>query len=252
MIIAIDIGNSRLKWKAWRDDTCVGKGSETDAAAVHAAVTSLASGEATEIWLANVSGSEVESDLLALFAAGSIRHVASSASCLGVINAYQQPEKLGVDRWLAVIEAWHQAGRKAACVIDLGTAATLDVVDDDGKHRGGFIVPGLSLMRESLGRSTRRVRFDLPDQSSGEYGTDTAGAVANGTFMLIAAWLVREVERFRQHYPGAYVCLTGGDAGQFTHLFTAGEVQHEPDLVLNGLWRIALSGQSGVSCCPSL
>src|SRR5690606_16101045 len=72
-----------------------------------------------------------------------------TASCAGVQNGYVVPEKLGVDRWLALLAAYTTAAGPC-CVVDCGTTITVDFVDRTGRHRGGYIVPGLHLMRDAL------------------------------------------------------------------------------------------------------
>ena len=79
--------------------------------------------------------------------------VKPQAQAFGVINAYQQPEKLGVDRWLSLVAVWGQY-HSPACIVDCGTAITVDLIDADGRHQGGLISPGLALMKKSLGLGT--------------------------------------------------------------------------------------------------
>src|SRR3546814_5490867 len=77
----------------------------------------------------------------------------SSAGWHGLRNAYREPERLGVDRWLAMIAAWH-THRGAACIANAGTALTVDVIDAQGQHLGGIIAAGLAAQQRDR-KSTR-------------------------------------------------------------------------------------------------
>ena len=90
----------------------------------------------------------------------------------GVTCGYEDPTRLGVDRWLSVLAA-RQLSKRPFIVIGLGTAGTLDFVDADGVHKGGFIVPGLRLMTEALFAGTADVHVDFEVSSSQAPGTNT-------------------------------------------------------------------------------
>lgn len=243
MMLVIDIGNSFVKWKSWGPAGVIGRGRLPVDADMTAAFAGMADNQKMQLVLGSVANRQVELVLQQLFA-GRIRRVITVASGLGVSNAYVDPEKLGVDRWAALVEAFCQSEKRACCVFDLGTAATLDVVDDEGFHQGGFIVPGLQMMKSSLLKSTERVRFDLhkPTLHSVYYGQNTAEAVHCGVEGMIRAWLVEEIRRFRSEYPGAVVWLTGGDGRQFAATLAVENVKYCPDLVVDGLRRMAIAG----------
>src|SRR3546814_17254315 len=73
----------------------------------------------------------------------------SSAGWHGLRNAYREPERLGVDRWLAMIAAWH-THRGAACIANAGTALTVDVIDAQGQHLGGIIAAGRAEQQSAI------------------------------------------------------------------------------------------------------
>lgn len=155
--------------------------------------------------------------------------VKSQAQAFGVINAYQQPEKLGVDRWLALIAVW-QKYQSQACIVDCGTAITVDLIDAYGKHQGGLISPGLMLMKKSLGQGTEALPYS---EASHELGPAnfTEAAIYSGT-LIAALGLIEHV--LAKQSKNMQLILTGGDAGLIAQqLGTASIV--EPDLVLQGL-----------------
>lgn len=152
----------------------------------------------------------------------------------GVTCGYDDPTRLGVDRWLALVAAWN-AGRRAVAVVDLGTAATLDFVTADGRHQGGYIVPGLGLMAAALARETAGVRVagDLaPDLSPGR---NTAQAVRRGSTAMLLDFIAASVGRFADaRADSPEVFLTGGDAELLAGRLPFA-LRVEPDLVLDGL-----------------
>ena len=152
----------------------------------------------------------------------------------GVTCGYDEPTRLGVDRWLALVAAWN-AVRRAVAVVDLGTAATLDFVTADGRHQGGYIVPGLGLMAAALARETAGVRVagDLaPDLGPGR---STAQAVRRGSTAMLLDFIAASVARFAEvGSDSPEVFLTGGDAELLAGRLPF-RVRVEPDLVLDGL-----------------
>ena len=111
-------------------------------------------------------------------------HVARSCrEALGVTNGYHEPGRLGVDRWMGVLAGYQLAG--ASCTVDCGSAITVDFVLPGGRHLGGYILPGLRLMKESLKLGTRNVAID-PDSEADELlapGRRTVEAVNHGIYI---------------------------------------------------------------------
>lgn len=151
----------------------------------------------------------------------------------GVINGYLQPEKLGVDRFLALIAA-KQKTNFPVCVVDCGTAITIDILNEKGEHQGGLICAGLSLMKKALASNTA----DLPlvDIAKNDgLARDTQAAIFNGT-LFAACGLIEKV--MMQLPENTELFLTGGDAKQIS-LQLSCPFLLENDLVLQGLNRVA-------------
>ena len=156
----------------------------------------------------------------------------------GVRNSYADPARMGVDRWLAMLAAYNQA-QGAVCVVDCGSAITIDFVEAGGQHQGGYIVPGMRLMAQSLLSNTAQVRVD---PSIGAFntapGTHTSAAVCQGINFVFDAIQHRLLEQLDHDYPDALLFITGGDGELFARL--AGRGEHVPDLVLDGLhWALS-------------
>lgn len=155
--------------------------------------------------------------------------VKPQAQAFGVTNAYRHPEKLGVDRWLCLVAVWQQY-QSPACIVDCGTAMTVDLINADGKHQGGLICPGLALMKKSLGQATEALPI-----SETKYpvalANDTEAAIYSG--VLMAATGV--IEQVMSSQPAdTRLILTGGDAGLIAEQLDYA-ITLDPDLVLRGL-----------------
>jgi len=235
MNLLIDMGNTRLKWGGAKGGQII-----TGQSLMNARVNRQ---ELIELWKniahprrlavscvsANLLLELVQSVALELWPDVDIVVVKSQAQAFGVTNAYRQPERLGVDRWLALVAVWQQY-QAPACIVDCGTAITVDLIDAHGRHQGGLISPGLTLMKESLGQGTAALSVSEASHAFG-LADSTESAIYSGTLMA-AIGLVEHV--LAQHPFGRRLILTGGDAeliaGQLDAVATV-----DPDLVLRGL-----------------
>ena len=241
MILFLDIGNTAMKWRLY-DGASMRQGD-----AVHrrewadlAAMTDIEWHRLGRIEVASVAGHQADAELQAQIcslARVRPRFYYSRASDAGVVNAYNSPERLGVDRWLAVIEAWHQHG--AAIIVDCGSALTLDAVSASGHHLGGYIVPGLGMLERSLIQGTGSVRLDPgPAEDGLSPGRSTSEGVRNGIMRMTVAFITDAVVALQQGLPDtAPVLLTGGDAARVLRVLPIG-AELAPDLVLDGLERV--------------
>lgn len=235
MNLLIDMGNTRLKWAVTTGGQIITGRSLLN--------TRINRQELVELWkdisspkrlaVSCVSANQllelVQSVALELWLDVDIILVKSQAQAFGVINAYQQPEKLGVDRWLALVAAWQQH-QAPACIVDCGTAITVDLIDADGNHQGGLISPGLTLMRKSLGQGTEALLFSETSHAVG-LANYTEAAIYSGT-LLSAIGLIEHV--LAKQPATMQLILTGGDAELIAGQLGIASIV-EPDLVLRGL-----------------
>lgn len=244
MILVFDIGNSRIKWKLVTLQYEAVLADVFDPGEGIAAFTEKVSKySVSRIWVAEVGDVLRQYSLLdalrAMWPSSKVTEVSSQCECLGVRNSYQEPQRLGVDRWLASIEAWHCSRGQPVAVFDLGTAAKLDVVAE-GMHLGGHIVPGLNMMRDTLRKSTKKVRFDPLKSYCVGWGESTATAVENGTWVMLLAWVKAEAGQFYQCYPDGVIYLAGGDAEPMLNALEDqyASVQLHKNLVVDALLRL--------------
>lgn len=252
MTVLVDVGNTRIKWATLANGRLVRHGSAVHRESVDAAIAAFAATLPPQprIIAANVAGERVAERLRALAAmrpGASLDLVATSAERFGVRCAYAEPSRLGVDRWVAVLAAYHGA-RGAACAIDAGTAVTFDAVDAAGAHLGGLIFPGVRLLATALDRNTSDIGR-TPAAAAAARGLDLLGrntddAVGHAAWLALSAALDRAVvtvERALGTRPVVY--LTGGDAEALRDwLETRTELR--ADLVLEGLGLFADAQES--------
>ena len=180
------------------------------------------------------------SDYLSRTYAISVHRVLSTAEAGGVVNCYDEPSTLGADRWCAMIGA-RQFCSTAFCVIDAGSAVTIDLVAADGRFNGGVILPGWRAWSAALARTTElAMAIAEPDSQP---GCSTSSAIAAGFVNSVAGsveLLIQQFTRSEKHKP--MIFLTGGDAemiAKFIHF----PYRHEPELVLHGLATIGTTLQ---------
>jgi type III pantothenate kinase len=199
----------------------------------------------SSVWLASVKASQaLEAELTSIISA-EINAVTSASQFAQLTNAYADAQRLGVDRWLAMI-AGRSITEQGFIVIDAGTALTLDVVDESGQHLGGHIISGLSLQQQTLVNATDKIIIrdslligDTANQKlQGTLGASTEQAVAYGALSQIIAYLESMIER----YPNFRVLITGGDAKLLKSQLKM-SVEHLPEAVLLGL-NLVSSSQS--------
>ena len=244
MILAIDCGNTRVKWGlrgagdappaegepgAWR-----AQGARPLAEIAHLQADWATIAAPMRIAIANVAGESVRAALvlsLARFSAGQIWVTAAPSQC-GVINSYSTPSQLGADRWASLIGARHlHAG--ASLVVNAGTATTVDLLGADGVFRGGVIFPGVDLMKKSLAENT--AGLPLAEGKYAEEPRNTADAIASGCLHAQAGAIERLFEKLGQ---GALCFLSGGGAPKLAGLLKI-PMRAVDNLALEGLVRIA-------------
>ena len=240
MILAIDCGNSRLKWGLCArpvDAAPIGWVAQGALPIEQLAQLPMAWGfqeEPEAVVIANVAGQAVADELaqgLKKFRAAS-RWIAPRATQCGVINTYAEPARLGADRWAALIAA--RALHPGDCLVVMaGTATTIDVLSANGEFRGGLILPGERLMKHALAERTagltlaRGVVTDIP--------RDTGDAIETGCFFA----QLGAIERMFARLPVDGICLlSGGAAGRMAEHLNI-PVRVVDNLVLDGLIRIA-------------
>lgn len=237
-MLLIDLGNSRLKWRQW-DGQTLGPvetvphqdGQLGSAFAVHlsalsnshkASVSCVARAQLRDALERALDHADIESEW-----------PASPAHGLGLSNSYSQPERLGVDRFLALAAAYSVAG-SACCVIDVGTATTVDLCDDQGIHQGGLIAPGPVPLSQALSQQTAlpRAADQMPSQLG--WATNTEQALQLGALHTACGLIERSFKLAQIQLGCEYAWLTGGGAAWLAPYLDI-PLKRDDDLVFRGL-----------------
>ncbi len=220
--LAIDVGNTRLKWALYQ------------AAHPHAAlldhgaeflehIDKLAEGA----W----AGLQAPQRMLGCIVAGdavkrrvqeqmdiwdvSPQWVVASVAEAGLTNGYDFPARLGADRWVAMIGAWHrslaQGPARPMVVVMVGTAVTVEAIDATGRFLGGLILPGHGIMLRALESGTAGLH--VPTGEVREFPTNTSDALTSGGTYAIAGAVERMVQHVRAHCGAEPRCIMTGGAG---------------------------------------
>jgi len=253
MILLVDIGNARIKWGLLENERLGPTQSERYDRELSSVLDTLVTklpGVLNGAVIANVAGESVAAEISEFLSSRfnlRPRFVRSAAQEHGLRSAYAEPERLGVDRWVAMIAAKskldHAALTLPFCVVDAGTAVTFDAVAADGQHLGGLIMPGPRLIAAALDAGTSGIGKTAARQRRLEglelLGKSTSAAVGNASWLALGAAVDRAAGVVADKLGVApRVYLTGGDAPALRNWMES-EVTYEPDLVLEGLAIIA-------------
>lgn len=248
MILVVDIGNTRIKWACVSGRRLIDPGEAVHKRIPGAALESLAEaapGRPDRVVAVDVAGEDFVSAFTEMVKRRWDRvpeFVTTEHQGHGVRCAYSDPSRMGADRWVALIAGFRLAAG-AACVIDAGTAVTLDAVDPRGRHLGGLILAGPKVIAAALDRHTSGIGEtgggSLPARGAAVLGTSTDEAVARGAMLGLAGALDRAVSAVAgdlDEQPPVF--LTGGDATRLSPWLET-RCEHRPHLVLEGLGSIA-------------
>lgn len=242
--LLIDAGNTRVKWGVLEKGQVRRTGNiAQDRIREHGlqVLTTRIPRQVDEVLASNVAGASFATRLSGVVSAhcGCDVHFArTERSAFGVTNSYAQPRRMGVDRWVAMIGAWAEVG-SACLVVDVGTAITIDAINDDGMHLGGQIIAGVATMAGALAASTS----DIPNVKPGSgraafdlsmFASSTAAAVREGAQNAVAGAVDRAIRVLQSNACNPAVILTGGDSSRILNALCETPL-HRPHLVLQGL-----------------
>lgn len=220
--LAVDIGNTRLKWALHtapkRDALVLAQGVE-----FLENIEKLAEGAWSQLASPKymlgcvVAGDAVKRRVEEQMESWDVsaQWVVASSSEAGLINGYDHPSRLGADRWVTMIGAWHlnlaQAPARPMVVVMVGTAVTVDAIDASGRFLGGLILPGHGIMLRALESGTAGLH--VPTGNVCEFPTNTSDALTSGGTYAIAGAVERMVAHVRQRCGVEPRCIMTGGAG---------------------------------------
>ena len=246
--LAIDVGNTRLKWALYQDAR-VNAAVLAQGAEFLENIDHLAEGAWTNL-------AQPERMLGCVVAGDAVRRrveeqmeiwdvaaqwVVPSPAEAGVTNGYDHPTRLGADRWVAMIGAWHRmlalGPARPMVVVMVGTAVTVDAMDVNGKFLGGLILPGHGIMLRALETGTAGLR--VPTGDVREFPTNTSDALTSGGTYAIAGAVERMVQHVRNHCRVEPKCIMAGGAGWKMAPSMAVQFELVDNLIFDGLLSMA-------------
>jgi type III pantothenate kinase len=247
--LAIDVGNTRLKWALF-DAPRPGAAVQAQGVEFLENIDKMADGAWSGLTrpermlgcavAADTVRRRVEEQMEELWDVPAHWVVASAAEA-GLTNGYDHPTRLGSDRWVAMIGAWHrmlaQGPARPMVVVMVGTAVTVDAVDPLGRFLGGFILPGHGIMLRALESGTAGLY--VPTGEVREFPTNTSDALTSGGTYAIAGAVERMVQHVRGRCGTEPACLMTGGAGwkMAPHMSVPFELVES--LIFDGLLEIA-------------
>lgn len=236
--LQLDVGNSSAKWRLVNGEIVIARGNYLRANERSRAALINCTEALDHIWVSSVAAAAAEEDLSGMLQErwGIVPWFARTQARTGnLCNSYADPGRMGVDRWLAMLGA-REREQGRLCVVDAGSALTIDIVSAAGQHEGGYIIPGPDLMERALLLDTDRVRFDETAHYALAPGTSTAEAVRHGIALAQAGAVSLALDHAGGQSPVLFYCGGGGE----TIMRLVGRVsQWAPDLVFEGLATMA-------------
>lgn len=246
MILTVDIGNSRIKWATWQAERIIARGAVAHASRINAmALDELFSmvERPAHVYVACVADNKLSQGLSEWVARRwqcDVAFLKTEKQFDNIINAYENPEQHGIDRWAAVVAAHQSRPGFSLCIINAGTAITFDFVNKNGRHLGGYILPSYVTMHQALLADTAKVKSAADMQfCEGSVPSNTSDAVNQGLHKLLRSG-IRDMCQFAEQKMEApmQIIISGGFAENILSYPGMPTMQHEPDLVMQGLYNI--------------
>lgn len=220
--MAIDVGNTRLKWALY-DAPHPGAVLLAHGAEFLDHIEKLAEGDWAQLPVPRymlgcvVAGDAVKRRVQEQMEIWDVSPswVVSSANEAGLTNGYDHPSRLGADRWVAMIGARHhilaQGTPRPLVVVMVGTAVTVECLDAQGHFLGGLILPGHGIMLRALESGTAGLH--VPTGEVRLFPSNTSDALTSGGTYAIAGAVERMVQHVLEHCDQVPACIMTGGAG---------------------------------------
>ena len=172
--------------------------------------------------------------------------VNSQKEIAGITNAYLDPYKLGTDRLVAMVAAYHlinneKEAKQACLVIDAGTATTIDAVDNNGQHLGGLILPGSDLCSRSLLNNTALLSQRSTEKtfSPNLFSKETTQAISSASIIGLAGAIENICLKMEKEFSTPVQRILCGGNATILLPFMESSYEHQQDLLMQGLKIVA-------------
>ena len=240
MKLLLDIGNSSVNWASEKESIFLSHGSFVydknnfeNSLQENISLTKNTS----KVLVSNVAGLDIFNSLTSW--AEKHGSLELWQSCIekefkGLKTSYIKTEQMGIDRWLSMVACWEKY-KSSLCIVSCGTALTIDSIDHEGNHLGGYILPGIDLMQQSLIKNTENINFNVNHYPSIDYASDTKTAVNNGAFLSLVSSIDHVVNKLKLELGDAPKCVIYGGNAPLVKPLLEQKFEYEPNLVLHGL-----------------
>lgn len=241
MILEIDYGNTRLKWRLLDagSSVCVVRGAVDHISRLALALTQAGCEFLVFCRVCSVRNAADNALLVQvvelLYGGTPVVFARSATQQCGVVNGYLEPSLLGVDRWLVVLAAYAQV-QGNCIVIDFGTAITADLITTDGAHLGGCIAPGIKMLNTALLGGTQIYLETNTAEKTADItaGCSTGAAIYAGIYSMVVGFLREQLKLAAKMFGADFaVVCTGGDSELIKAIVPSALIQD--DLVFTGL-----------------
>jgi type III pantothenate kinase len=211
MILAVDVGNTRIKGAVFEKDTLleVFVFSEFELQITIQNILNLYVA-ITDIIIASVA--DLDKHNFSKFQGSLNIHFVSPTDSFPFINKYQTPLTLGIDRMVLAAGATLLYPNQNRLVIDAGTCVTYDFIDSDNYYLGGAISPGLRLRYEALHNFTAKLPLLTYEKPKNFIANSTSESIHAGVVNGLLYEIDGFIADYKAIYPNFIIILTGGDS----------------------------------------
>lgn len=211
MILAVDVGNTRIKAAVFEGDTLL-ESFVFLKTTLQKSIQNILNKYKNTAHLVVASVSDVEKQAFMSFEKLVKIHIVSHNDVFPFVSCYQTPKTLGIDRIVLAAGATLQYPNQNRLVIDAGTCVTYDFIDENDHYLGGAITPGLRLRYEALHNFTAKLPLLSLESPKHFIGNSTSESIHSGVVNGLVYEIEGYVEEFKSQYSKFIIILTGGDA----------------------------------------
>ncbi len=242
--LLIDIGNSKIKIALW-DGGALSKRNSCTQNNFSSTISKYKTIDVKKIFFVSVVSSEANREICTrLHKTFSIKptQLKATRSLMGVRNGYRKPSQLGDDRWCAVVGG-HNIIKKPFMVVDCGSAISIDLVNFNAKHEGGYILSGFegygnSFLHTHKLKNLKIKKINLRTRTS--IAKETSDALVKGYLLMVTSAIERIYKEFAADIECKPKLIVTGPYSKEIFLHTSLKVKFEPDFVLKCLGVISM------------
>ena len=232
MNLAIDLGNTALKWAVFEDKNLIFRG-KFDYLNLLEDLKSLEKFQISRVAYTTVI--EVPEELKYFLSQFDFVLSINQNSTFPLGNAYETPQTLGIDRLMNAVAANNLFSKNNVLVIDCGTCLKIDFVSIANGFEGGSIAPGLNMRYKALNQFTHQLPLLEPKQFNNLTGKNTSDSIHNGVMAGMSNEIIGAVNAYAENYPDLKLIITGGDHLYFQDIIEKKAIFAEPNLTLIGI-----------------